>query len=127
MLRHGDGIEKAGDLVAAQDDGKSLRLAAGRDDLFDAPVALERDLVEEADGGDRDEDRTGRELPVLDEMDLVGADFVGPSSSGDLPKWRANREICSDVRALGIRREVADLHILDHATAKRGHGQLRAG
>ena len=31
------------------------------------------------------------------------------------------------VCAVGMRREVADPHILDHAAAKRGHGRLLCG
>jgi hypothetical protein len=55
VLAQLDGFEEPADLVAAQHDGQPLRLAAGGHDLLDAPAALEGDLVEEAQGGGRDQ------------------------------------------------------------------------
>jgi len=84
MLQQLDGIEKAYDLIAAQYDGQPLRLAAGRNDIVDAPLPLERDLVEEADRGDGHQHRACRELPVLAQMNLVGSDVVGSEQLGRL-------------------------------------------
>ena len=90
-------------------------------------LALERDLVEEADGGDRDEDRARRQLPLLDEMELVGADLGWTQQLGRLAEMTGEPGDLLDVSALGVRREVADPHILDHAMAKRRHGRLLCG
>ncbi len=127
MLQQVDGVEKPADLVAAQYDGEPLRLAAGRNHIVDAPLPLERDLVEEADRGDGNEHGTGRKLPVLAQMDLVGPDIVGAQQLGRLAEMTGELGDLLQIRALGERREVADLHILDHATAKRGHGLLLCG
>jgi hypothetical protein len=118
---------KLADLVAAQHRRQALRLAAGRDDLFNAPVALERDLIEEADGGDRHQDRAGGQLPVLDQMDLIGSDVSRPQQLGGLAEMAGELGDLLDVGALGVQREVADLHVLDHAMAKRRHGRLLCG
>ena len=72
MLPAVDGVEEPGDLVLAEHGRKLLRLATGGDDLVDAPTPSERDLVEKADGGHRDQYRTGRELLLLAEMELIG-------------------------------------------------------
>jgi hypothetical protein len=63
------------DLFLTHHDGKLLRLAAGGDDLVDAPPSLERDFVDKADGGHRDQDRTGRKLPISGQIKLIGSDF----------------------------------------------------
>jgi len=44
-----DGVEKPADLVGAHHHWQRLRLAAGRDDLFETPITLERDVVEKSD------------------------------------------------------------------------------
>ena len=51
--------QKVEDLLRAQDHRQFLRLLRRRDDVLEGPVLLEGDLVEEAQGGDGDEDRTG--------------------------------------------------------------------
>src|SRR5208282_3652031 len=70
-----DGVEEPGDLVLAEHDRKLLRFATGGDDLVDAPTPSERNLVEKADGGHRDQYRTGRESLLLAQMELIGPDI----------------------------------------------------
>jgi hypothetical protein len=127
VLGYRDGVEKAQNLVAAQHDQKPLRLAAGRDDLLDAPVPLERDLAEEAEGGDRNHERARRQMALLDAVELIGANVGGPQQLGRLAEVAGEPRDVLNVSALSIRRQVADPHILDHAAAKRGHGQLPCG
>jgi hypothetical protein len=40
---------------------------------FEPPTSREGDLVEEADSRHRDTHRTGRELPLLAQMELIGS------------------------------------------------------
>ena len=127
MLQHVDGIKEPADLVAAQHDRQLMRLAAGGDDLVDVPLPPERDLVEKAQRGDGDQDRTGRELPLLGEMDLVGPNVGGAQQLGRLAEMASEQGDLLDVGALGVRGEVADPHVLDHALAKRRHWQLLCG
>jgi hypothetical protein len=121
VLQRRDAVEEAENLVAVQYDGKPLRLAAGGDHLIDAPVPLERDLVEKAEGGDRDQDRTGRELPLVGQMQPIDSDIFRPQHRGRLAEVAGKLRDLLEIRALRLRREVADLHVLDHATTKRGH------
>src|ERR1700733_7433765 len=72
MLPAVDSVEEPGDLLLAEHGRKLLRLATGWDDLVDAPIPSERDLVEKADGGHRDQHRTGRESLLLAKIELIG-------------------------------------------------------
>ena len=79
-----DRVEEACHFLPAQHHGQLLLLAAGWDDVVEIPIPLESDLVEEADGGHRDADRTGRELPVPGQVNLVGSDVLRPKQLGRL-------------------------------------------
>ena len=82
MLPAVDGVEEPGDLVLAEHDRKLLRFATGGNDLVDAPTPSERNLVEKADGGHRDQYRTGRESLLLAEMELIGPNISRPQDVG---------------------------------------------
>ena len=69
-------LKKLQDLFRAQDNRQLLRLLGRRDDVFEVPILLEGDLVEEAQGGDGDEDRTGSQLLFVGQVDLVSADVL---------------------------------------------------
>src|SRR5208282_649809 len=75
VLEVPDSVEKPDDLFRAHDDRKRLRPAAGWDDVIDVPSALQRDIVEKANGGDRHTDRTGGKLFVCGQMELKCADL----------------------------------------------------
>ena len=124
VLQALDRVEKPADLFGAHDDRKRLRLAAGRDSVVEVPVPPEGDLVEETDGRDRDQDRAGREMPVLGEMELVGPDVVRPEQVRRLAEVAGELGDLLQIRPLRVRREVADLHVLGHALAEWGHGRL---
>ncbi len=127
MLQHFHGIKKLPDLVAAQHDRQAMGLTAGRHDLLDVPLPPQRDLEEKAQRGDRDQDRAGRQLPLLGEMDLVAPDVGRTQQLGRFAEVASEQRDLLDVGTLGVRCEVADPHVLDHALAKRRHGQLLCG
>ena len=82
--------EEAGDLLEAQDD-RELGLAAGAGQAVEAPVPAEGDAVEELQGTEGLVVGAGGDVPLVDEVEQVGADLGGPRSSGEVPKWRAKR------------------------------------
>ena len=87
-------LKKLQDFFRTQDNRQLLRLLGRRDDFFQGPVLMKRDFVEETKSGYGDEDGTGSQLLFVGQVDLVRANLLGPSSSGDLLKWRANSETC---------------------------------
>jgi hypothetical protein len=123
VLQVVDGARKAGDFVLAHDDGKPFRRTAGGN-ILDSPWPLEGDGVEKPKGGNRDNNRAAREASLLRQVDQILADLIGSEMLGGFAKMTGKPEDFRDIRALGVCRQVADLHIVNHATAKRAHGQL---
>ena len=82
------------DFFGTQDNGQLLRFLGRGDDVFETPIPMKCDFVEKAQGGYGDEDGTGNQLPFDGQIDLVRRISSGPSTSGDLMKWRANSETC---------------------------------
>ena len=58
------------------------------------------------------------------QVEQIRPDLGWPEAVGGFAKVTGEPEDLRDVHALRVRRQVADLHVLDHATAKRAHGQL---
>jgi transposase len=112
------------DFVLAQDDRELLRLTAGGDVVFDDPRPFEGDGEEKPERGDGNDDRTGREASLLRQMNQIRPDFGRPEKVRRLAKMAGEPNDLCDVHALRVRCQVADLHIIDHPTAKRAHGQL---
>ena len=71
VLGIGHATEKVPDLFRAENDGQFLGFLGGGDDVFKAPVFVERDLVKETQGGDGDEDGTGSQFLFVGQVDLV--------------------------------------------------------
>ena len=78
MLRAAHSTEKLQDFLWAQDNGQSLRLFGCRDHVVKRPLPFERDLVEESESGNGDKNRTRVQLPLIDEIYLVGPDLLWP-------------------------------------------------
>ena len=123
MLQALDRVEKPADLFGAHDHRKRLRLAAGRDDVVEVPVPPEGDLVEKADGRDGNQNRAGREMPVPGEVELVGPDVIRPKQLWRLAEVAGELGNLLQIRPLGVRREIADLHVFGHTLAEWGHGR----
>src|SRR5439155_11854185 len=60
MLGAADALEKMKNLLWAKNNGKPLWLLGSWDDLIEGPVLFQGNLIEKAQGGNSDEDRTGR-------------------------------------------------------------------
>ena len=69
-------FEEPNDVLGVQDDRQRLAALRQRQGL-DRPLPLERDLIEEAQGRHRTRHRCRRELPVIDQVQLVGPDVLG--------------------------------------------------
>ena len=124
VLQFVDGREEARHFLLAQHDGQLLRLLARRDVVLDSPETLQCDGVEEPQGGDCDDDRTGCETPVVGQVEQVGANLGWPEMFRRFAKVAGEPANLLDIHALRVQSQVADLHVLDHATTKRAHRQL---
>ena len=116
--------EKPDHLLGAQDH-RQLPALARVGNALDHYGATERNAVEEAQRANGDIE-TGPRDAARREMDLVGADFREPQPVGRPVEMAGEFGNGVHVTTLCHRREVADLHVLDHAAAQRAqvsHGQ----
>jgi hypothetical protein len=105
----------------AQHNRQPLRLMAGGDVIVDRPRPFEGDGEEKPQRGDRDDDRTGREASLLRQVDQIRPDLSWPKQLWRLAEIAGEPSDLRDVHTLRVRRQVADLHIIDHTAAKRAH------
>ena len=83
LVREGPGAGwQLRDFLRAGNHGQLLRLLGRRQDGLDVPVSLERDTVEEPQGGDGDGDRAGGQPLLGGEEHLVVADWLGAEPVG---------------------------------------------
>src|SRR6266568_5523312 len=75
MLGTGDTIEEVQHLLWTEDNGQLLRLLRRRDDVFQGPIPMQGDLIEKAESGYGDENRTGGQRLFVGEVDLVSTNF----------------------------------------------------
>jgi len=94
MLSALDAVQKVKDFLGAQDDWQFLRLLGSGNHLVQRPIPFEGDLVQETEGRHRHNNGVGGQFLFVRQIDLVGADLLGSSSSGDLWKCRAKSETC---------------------------------
>ena len=85
------------------------------------PGPFEGGVVEKPERGDRDDDGTGREASFLGQVEQISADLRWPEKVGRFAKMAGEPNDLCDIHTLGVRCQVADLHVLDHATAKWAH------
>ena len=114
-------VEELQDFLGAGNDRQLVGLPGGGQDLRDVPVLPERDAVQEAQGGDGDADRTGREFPFGGEEHLVVADLLGAEQRRGPVEMAGELQDLLDVGGLGARGEIAHGHVLRHALAKWCH------
>ena len=116
-------VEELDDFPGAGDDGQLAGLPGGGQDRLHVPALLEGDAVQEAQGGDRDADRAGREFLFSGQEDLVGADVLGAGQVRGLAEVPGELGDLQDVGGLRVRGEVAHLHVLGHALAEKCQGK----
>ena len=63
-------------------------------EFLEVRAFLERNVIEEAQGGNGDHDGAGCQFLFVRQIELIGAVCSGASSSGDLLKCRAKSETC---------------------------------
>ena len=63
----------------------------------------------------------------VDEVDLIRPDLFRAQIGGRAAEVSRKLGDVFHVGALGVRREIADAHVLEHALAKRSHGTLLGG
>ena len=104
---------------------KSTRLFDRRDALKHV-VAAQGDPVEESQGGERLLVLAEGDTPFLYEVDQEGANLFGAKMLGRGIKVAGEASDAPDVGLNGLRREIAEGHVLDHAAAQgRGGAPLR--
>ena len=82
VLGAGHATEKVPDLFRAENDGQFLGFLGCGNDVFQAPILVQGDLVEETQGGHRDEDGTGSQLLFIGQVHLVGTNLFRPQLVG---------------------------------------------
>jgi hypothetical protein len=60
----------------------------------------------------------------LRQVDQIRPDLSRPEKIGRFTKMTGEVENLRDIHTLRVRSQVANLHVFDHTTAKRAHGQL---
>ena len=118
-----DGGEEAGHLLGAEDDGETLEPLGAREVREDLGPA-QGDVVEEPQGLEVEVVVGPGLSPLLDHVEEVGADVLGSEEFGGLAEMPGEAYDAVDIDDDGARGEVAQLHVLDHATTKRSHGEL---
>src|SRR5271157_1737507 len=98
--------------------------ALGRATSADDPVPAQGDAVEELEGKAGLLVDVRGDLPLLNQVEQVGADVLGPELVGRGVKVPGEISDPADVGPDRLGGTVAEDQVLGHATAQRGHGQL---
>jgi hypothetical protein len=107
-----DAVEEVDDFVRAEHDRERLGSAGDRQHLSGIPLAAQRDVVKEPQGGDRDDDRLRRQPALVSQIQLVAADLVGAEMIRGLAEVAGKAGDLLDVRRLRVRREIPEAHVL---------------
>ena len=89
----------------------------GMRDILQHPWTAEGDAVEEAQRADSLDHGSPGHLFVLEEKELIGADLLWPQVLGGGPKMPREIRDTVQIRANGMLRVVAELHVFQHALA----------
>lgn len=114
MFDAGDVVEEVLHFVGGEDDGELFFQAGAREVVF-VPGHLQGNQVKELDGGDEGVDGLRRELALLAQIELVLTDRFEVELGGVAVEILGEMGDIMDVAALRLGREVAQLHVFDHA------------
>ena len=119
-----DRVEELRHLVAAEHDRQGAGLLRHGDHVVEGPLLPEGDPIEEAEGRDGDDQRARRQVALVGQVDLVGADLLRTETSRGTAEVAGESRDGLDVGLLGARRQLPHLHVLEHALTKRCHETL---
>ena len=122
MLEAFDRAEEMQNLLPAENHWQPVRLSGGRDGVFQVPVSFKGNLVEKAEGSDRDDDRARGQLLLVRQIELVGANLRLTQQLRRLAEISCEPGDLLEVGRLRVRRQVSHLHVLDHPLPKGCHG-----
>ena len=116
VLDTDDGRKEPGHFLETEHDGEPFGLF-GANNAYEDPLPTEDDFVEEPQGGDGLIVDTPGDLLLLDEVEQVGADLLPPQNLRAPPEVAGEMGNPRDVDFNRTGGEVAEFHLLDHATA----------
>jgi hypothetical protein len=117
-------VEKLHDLLGAEHDGEGSRLLRQRHHLVDRPPPLEGDAIEKPERRHRHTHGARREPAFNGQIHLVRANLLGAHVCGRLADVARELRDARHIRALGERRQLAQLHVFEQALTKGCHGTL---
>ena len=71
-----DAIKRANDFAGTEHDREPSRFLRRGNQIVERPGSLEGDLIEEPERADRDLERTGRQVSLPNQVDLIGANLL---------------------------------------------------
>src|SRR3984957_18510092 len=103
--------QESGDFLRARDNGEFLRLPAGWDVVFDNPRPFEGDGIDKPECGHGDRNRTGRQSPFFNQVNLPSPDLLLAQLFWRQVEMAGEPGNLLDVNPLCPWREVTDPHI----------------
>jgi hypothetical protein len=82
VLGAGHAAEKVPDFFRTENDGQLLGFLRAWDDVFEAPILVQGDFVEETQGSHGDQNGAGGQLFFIGQIDLVGTNLLRAQGFG---------------------------------------------
>src|SRR5262249_22776574 len=123
VLEVADGGEEARHLYRAQNDRECAGLL-DRGDAREDIVPAQSHVVDEAQGTAGLVIVADGGAPLLEAVEQEGADLLGAEALGRAIEVAREASDTADVGLDGVGGEVAEGHVVDHATAQSGHVRL---
>ena len=126
VLEVSNSLEELDQFIKAQND-RQLFLLLGADNGLDDPIPAQGDAVEELQGAAGLVEIAPGDMTLLHQIEQVRADLLWAQALGRDIVVPSKRGYALDVNLDGMGREIAQGHVLDHATAQRTHGRVLSG
>jgi hypothetical protein len=117
VLGRRDAIERANDPVGTEHDRQASRCLRRRDQCIAGPGFLEGNRIEEPERADRGLERTGRQVSLPNQVDLIGANLLRAQVRRRAPTVPREPGDVLDVGALCMRGQIPNLHVLARGSA----------